>query len=186
MSNTRLLVLIAIAVTLALAAVLWKWSGERAADQQLATEKATIQLYFPAEQGWIGDEPREVDLPQDDDGRARRVVAELLAGPTLDTHYPLLPAGTQVDAAFVEDDGTCVVELVSEISADPPQMGSRQEAELFASLLTSLSANVESVSKVVVLWNGRQPESFGGHFDTTRPLALKQTETVASPGVGGR
>lgn len=177
-----MLLAIAALVAIGLALALWLWSDRRAEQAAIATEEATIQLYFPAEEGWVGEEARQIeDLPQAGDARAERVVAELLAGPTGDGLYPPLPEGTAVDAAFVDGDGTCVVELLSETYFDPPPMGSRQEAELLASLLTSLSANVPGVERLQVLWNGRQPESFGGHFDTTRPLDLGAARTVAQP-----
>lgn len=185
MSQPRMLVAIAVLVTVSLAAALWLWSGKRAEQAAIATEQATIQLYFPAEQGWVREETREIgDLPQAGDARAERVVAELLAGPTTEDLYPLLPEGTTVDAVFVEEDGTCIVELLSEAYSDPPPMGSRQEAELLASLLTSLSANVPDIQRLQILWNGRQPESLGGHFDTTRPIALPSARAVAQPQAG--
>ncbi len=175
-----MLLVIGAVVAVGLAAALWLWSGKRAEQEAVATEAATLQLYFPAEQGWVAEESREVsDLPQQDDARATRVVRELLLGPTGTDLYPLLPTGTEVDAVFVEENGTCIVELLSDTYGDPPSMGSRQEAELLASLLTSLSANVEGVERVVILWNGRQPESLGGHFDTTRPLGLEPARVVA-------
>ena len=168
-----MLVLLAAAVAILLAAVMWFWSGSRAASEAEATTTETIDLYFPAEQGWVAAESHQIaDLPEAGNERAQRVVEALVSGPTGTEFYAPLPAGTLVDGVFVNPDGTCIVELVSETYANPPQMGSRQEVELFASLLRSLKTNVPEVEQVVVLWNGRQPESFGGHLDTTRPLNL--------------
>ena len=180
MSQSKMLLVIGAVVAVGLAVAMWLWSGKRAEQAEVVTEAATLQLYFPAEQGWVAEETREVtDLPQEDDARATRVVRELMLGPSGTGLYPLLPAGTEVDTVFIDDSGVCVVELLSETFAEPPSMGSRQEAELLASLLTSLAANVGEVERVVILWNGRQPESFGGHFDTTRPLGIEPARAVA-------
>lgn len=177
-----MLAVIAVLVAVGLALAMWLWSGRRAERAAIATEAATLQLYFPADEGWVREETRRLDdLPQPDDARAERVVSELLAGPSTGDLYPILPAGTTVDAAFVDEDGTCVIELLSETHREPPPMGSRQEAELLASLLESLSANVPAIERLQILWNGRQPESLGGHLDSTRPLDLRAARAVAQP-----
>ncbi len=175
MSQTRMLIFLAAAVAIVLAAAMWFWSGNRADSSATESVTETIRLYFPVEQGWVAEESHQVaDLPAGGDARAQRVVETLIGGPTGSQFYAPLPAGTVVDGVFVDSDGTCTVELLSDTYPNPPQMGSRQEAEMFASLLRSVSTNVPEVQRMVVLWNGRQPESFGGHLDTTRPVSLDQ------------
>ncbi len=168
-----MLLVIAVIVAVGLAAALWFWGGQRqGSSAAVASEEITI--FFPSDAGWVAAETREIlEVPVADEPRAQRVVEELVAGPTTATLYPLFPTGTAVDAVFI-DGGTCRIELISDTFPQPPQMGSRQETEMFASLVRSVSANVPVVERVVVLWNGRQPESFGGHLDTTRPVGLNQ------------
>ncbi len=39
--------------------------------------------------------------------------------------------------------------------------------------------NVEGAERLVLLWNGRQPNTFAGHIDTTRPLRV-HAELISS------
>jgi hypothetical protein len=79
----------------------------------------------------------------------------------------------------VDDGGTAYVDLRSTEHPSPPFAGTTAEMLALYSLVNSVVTNVEGARALVVLWNGRQPRTFGGHIDTTRPL-LPATHLEAS------
>ncbi len=48
------------------------------------------------------------------------------------------------------------------------------------SLVNTVLLNTPEANRLVVLWNGRQPETFAGHIDTARPLAARPN-LIAEP-----
>ena len=139
---------------------------------KLAESAATarVVLYFPGEESKLYPEPRL--LPEVEDPRAlgTLLVNELLAGPQSGLLPSGLPADVTLGSFHLTEEGVAFVDLRSSEHATPPVTGSTAEMLTLYSLVHTLVENVQTIGSVVILWNGRQPPTFGGHIDTSRPL----------------
>lgn len=133
-------------------------------------ETVPFDLYFPGEDGRLYAEPRELAPTDDPAQTVTRLVEELLGGPAVDGLRAPLPAGVAVARAFVGDDATVILDLVSPDAGAPPGVGSEAEMLMVYSVVNTVLLNVEEAERLVLLWNGRQPTTFAGHLDTARPL----------------
>lgn len=144
-------------------------AGEAAAESG-DTEQVRVQLYFVGAQGRLVREPRDLTWSNDPSAFAERIVEGLLEGPRAEAAYRPFPPDVEVGEVHVDADGTAYVDLRSQAHPRPPFAGSRAEMLALYSLVNSVVENVEGARSLVVLWNGRQPRTFGGHIDTSRPL----------------
>jgi len=135
-----------------------------------AEEPVVVDLFFPGDDGLLYPEPRELPPPADAEAAVTQVVGALLLGPEEEALYPLLPAGVSIGRVHVMDGSTVFLDLESGDGSPPPSSGSLDELVTVYGLVNSIVMNVEAVDQVVLLWNGRQPNTFAGHVDTTRPL----------------
>jgi len=143
-------------------------------DADVATEPARlvrVELYFPGADGRLAREPRDVPYAADASVFAAHVVEALLEGPHAEPP-PYRPFSSEVTLGevHVDEDGVAYVDLRSAAHASPPYAGTTAEMLALYSLVNSVIENVEGATALVVLWNGRQPRTFGGHLDTSRPL----------------
>jgi hypothetical protein len=167
-----------LALAVALAAGACARPGEReteaAVEQQRPAERVTVALHFPGEDGLLHVERRELTLAGGDDARLAAVVAAVLAGPATPGLLAPFPPGIEVGGAYLDPHGTAYVDLVAKESPDPPPSGSALEMVRVYSVVNSVLANEESARAVVLLWNGRQRQTFAGHVDTQRPLVANR------------
>ena len=77
-------------------------------------------------------------------------------------------------------DGTAFVDLRWPNHDDPPESGSTEELQRVYSVVNSVALNVPQVTRVVLLWNGTQRDTFSGHLDTSRPLVADRTLLIPS------
>jgi hypothetical protein len=157
---------------------LWWWLSGRA-GQQLGSgapgaaaqvgEKVGFHLYFPAAAG-LQPEPRELQVTQEPKDRIRKVVEALLAGPQAPGLVRPFPEGVTLGSVQLSDDGIAFVDLRWPDHPDPPPGGSTEEIQRVYSLVDSVALNVPQATRVVVLWNGYQRDTFSGHLDLSRPL----------------
>lgn len=134
------------------------------------------RLLFPSTSGALEAEDREIPRSQDPALLARAILEQLVIGPNRPGSYRGLPEDVVIGNIVLEADGRISVDFESEIHPSPPPSGSHDEYLTLYSIVDSLAQNIPSVRSVVVLWNGRQPPTFGGHVDTSHPLApLRQT-----------
>lgn len=122
-----------------------------------------------------------------------------------------LPAGTALSSVYVLKNGAVALDLRSpaaaarssqdestpegdesaesdEVSSPPPAgearpaWGSRDELVAVYSLVNTVTLNrLDGIERVVLLWDGRQPETFAGHLDLSRPLAADRSWVVSAP-----
>ena len=208
MSRRAAAITIAVVCLTALAALFWWRAGRRAAVEPrpanapaataaptpaavpaTGSEVATpppalpawnVRLYFPGADGLLYPEARELHAADDPQARLPVLLAAMLAGPQEPALLPPLPHGVEIDAAYLAADGVAYLGLRSADHATPPSAGSQSEMTAIYSLVDSIALNVEGAKRVVLLWNGSQLESFGGHLDTSRPLA-PDTSLLARP-----
>lgn len=183
----RRIVAAAIAVVLALGIGLF-WILRPAPEDEIAVvdtppplsvdapELRPYQLYFPGADERLHAETRELAPRPEPTENVTQLVEALLAGPSDEGLWPPLPEGVTLGRAYLVadmeeavDDVTVVLDLVT-ADGVRPSTGSMNELLMLYSLVNTVLLNVEEADRVVLLWNGRQSNTFAGHVDTTRPL----------------
>jgi spore germination protein GerM len=168
------------ALAVLVGAGLWWWLSGRAGGRtgpgaqeegEQAGEKVGFNLYFPAAGGGLRAEPRELRVAAAPKDRVRKVVEALLAGPQTPGLARPMPEGVTVGSVQLGAEGIAYVDLRWPESPDPPPGGSTEEIQRVYSVVDSIALNVPEASRVVLLWNGVQRDSFSGHLDLSRPLA---------------
>jgi Sporulation and spore germination len=190
MSRRAASFILGFALALLVGAGLWWWlsgrakvrfgaGGSEAAGE--GGEKVSFNLYFPGAGGGLQVEPRELQVTEAPKDRARKVVAALLAGPTAAGLARPFPEGVTLGSVQLSDDGTAYIDLRWPDHPDPPPGGSTEEIQRVYSVVDSITLNVPQISRVALLWNSVQRESFSGHLDLSRPL-VPDRAPVASAG----
>lgn len=188
MSRRAASFILGFALALLVGAGLWWWlsgrahrqfggAGPEAAGQP--GEKVSFNLYFPGAGGGLQVEPRELQVTEAPKDRARKVVAALLAGPTAAGLARPFPEGVTLGSVQLSDDGIAYVDLRWPDHPDPPPGGSTEEIQRVYSIVDSVILNVPQVSRVALLWNGVQRETFSGHLDLSRPLVPDRAPVAA-------
>lgn len=126
----------------------------------------TAVLYFPRALGkGLGFEPRELTLTEDDD-LYLTIAQNLMAGPQDPDLHTLLPEGTQLLGATL-DDGICYINFSANfLTAAPP---SQAEQNLLLYSIIDTMGNLSAVTAVQLLVEGERLPEFGGQ-ETSLPL----------------
>ncbi len=143
-------------------------------------EPMSATLYFPDTRGLLGAESRSLTAAPAPEARIHALLAELLRGPREPGLVAPLPEAVEVAGVHLARDGVVYVDLASPEPAPRPT-GSQAEILTVYSLVHSILLNVREARSVVLLWNGRQLETFAGHLDTTRPLRANRDLLPAGP-----
>jgi germination protein M len=130
----------------------------------------TVQLYFPAE-GGLAIEERVLETTQLPQDQVLAIARALLAGPTQAALAAPLPPGHEAATCLLTADGVAYLDLRSPEGAAPPGVGSLEEMQIVYSFVNSITLNLPEARRVVLVWNGTQLETLGGHLDLTKPLA---------------
>jgi hypothetical protein len=180
MSRAAARIVLGAALLLLLAGFLWWWLGGREGRAAREAREAAaagaervalpVDLYFPAGDGGLGVERREIQTTRAPKDQVRHVVEALLAGPQANGLVRPLPREVAVGGVVLAGN-VAYVDLRWADHEDPPPGGSMAEMQTVYSLVNSIALNVPQASQVVLLWNGAQRLSFSGHLDTSQPLA---------------
>ena len=148
---------------------------------EVATGDATlvVDLYFPGG-GRLVAERHELAVGEAATERIAAVVEALLAGPRGAALSAPLPEGVGIRQIYLGEGGTAFLDIESVEGAPPPAAGSQREMLTVYSLVNSVVLNFDDIDQLVLLWNGRQLETFGGHLDTMRPL-VANPDLIAAP-----
>lgn len=128
-------------------------------------------LYFPAASGSLEAEPRTPTEELDNETRRRWIIQQLLDGPSAEQLTRSFAEGTELTSFYATVDGHAFVDLA--LPTDSRSMGSTEELLSIYSLVNTVLMDEPSLSAVVLLFNGRQRETLGGHIDTSRPLVTR-------------
>ncbi len=161
-----------------------------------------VDLYFPGEGGKLYAESRSLARQTDLAGQIQVVIQTLLEGPQSSSlRAPLgdqaqlrqvyLVGGTAAAAATTTPASTSdrptlagqtvVLDLATEGALPPRSTGSQRERLVAYSLVNSVLLNFEQGRGVIILWNGQQSVTFGGHIDTGRPLGADLSLVARQP-----
>lgn len=171
-------VLAAVAVGLGFYALHLKRKVAR--DEQAANEQQLItapQANGPPEpvtlfiandsDGTLGKTQISVALPVERSERARAVLRTLLAQYLKPESTHTIGQGSDVRQVFLMNDGTAVIDMNSAF-ADAHPSGVLAEELTIASVVVTLNANDNKITRVKFLVNGQERETLAGHADLKR------------------
>ncbi|MGZ5468611.1 MAG: GerMN domain-containing protein [Candidatus Aminicenantales bacterium] len=126
----------------------------------------TVTLFFIADDDLLHKETREITAGPTEADEAERALTELIRGSEEGLISPL-PPGTKVRQVFIARDGLATVDFSRDI-ADSFSYGSTSELAAVYSVVNTLVFNFKPVKKVVLLVEGAERETLGGHVDLSR------------------
>ncbi len=130
----------------------------------------TITLFFVAEgDERLHGEEREILAGPSASAEAERILAELIRGSEGNLISPL-PPEAEVRQVFVTEDGLAYVDFSRDIT-EKGSYGSSSELSAVFAVVNTLAYNLKSVKKVVILVEGGERETLGGHVDLTKPFS---------------
>ncbi len=133
----------------------------------------TVRLYFAAPDGdGLVVEPRDVPEQTELRDRVTTLVAELDRGPR-GGGVGALPPGTAVLHVYLDDRGVMTLDL-SRAFQDRFEGGTTAEYLALATLVRTLSANVDGVRRVQIVCGGAPIPTLGGHLPLDRPLDVAE------------
>jgi hypothetical protein len=131
---------------------------------------STVAIYFPDNNGLLSAEEKNVANWATAEAGAQRVLEALMTGPESERLFAPLPAEVTLGTVHLSPESVLYVDLASKTLSSPPTTGSQMELMTVYSLVNTVMLAIPEIESVVLLWNGRQPPSFGGHVDTSLPL----------------
>jgi hypothetical protein len=127
-----------------------------------------VHLYFSgSDHTALIAETRELLNSGDPSDLGKRIIQALVDGPR-ENGVRTLPASTVVKDVFVTDDGTAYVDFNEKVAEDHPG-GVQAEYLSIYSVVNSLVLNLEGVSAVKLLIDGREADTLAGHMDLRFP-----------------
>ena len=127
----------------------------------------TVTLFFIADDDdSLHKETREIAAGPTAADEAERALAELVRGSEKGFLSPL-PPQTKVRQVFVAKDGLATVDFSRDI-ADKFAYGSSSELAAVYAVVDTLVYNFEAIKKVVILVEGSERDTLGGHVDLSR------------------
>lgn len=127
----------------------------------------TVTLFFlDDDDDLLHKETREIAAGPTAAEEAERTLAELIKGSEKGLVSPL-PPQTRVRQVFVGKDGVASVDFSRDI-VEKFSYGSTMELGAVYAVVNTLTFNFKAVKKVVILVEGAEKETLGGHVDLSR------------------
>ena len=101
----------------------------------------------------------------------KKVIEELIKGPVDEDRIRTFPEVTLVRAVYAREQ-TVWVDLGGAVQDEHPG-GAWTEVLAVYSIVNTLTENFTDVSRVQILINGRESETFAGHVDISKPLTSR-------------
>ncbi len=151
-------------------------------EAQTEQGSSYLKIYYPV-RGYLQMEERLVTPEiQDREEAARDTVTEYLKGPA-GMADPAIPPGAKLRGLYFGTNGILYVDL-SETFKSNFQGDALTEYLLLRGLYESLLSNVQGITDVMVLIDGRETGSIGGHILADRPLSGLAITNAAGNGKG--
>ena len=149
------------------------------APAEAATPRIKARLFYLSADGMrLQPSEQEVEFGATTTAQARRLIeAQLQPAPA-----PLVsavPAGTTLKELFLTDRGDAFVDLSPELAKNHTG-GSLDEILTVYTLVSVLTENLPSITRVQILIDGREVDTLAGHVDLRRPLA-RTSEWIEQP-----
>jgi spore germination protein GerM len=126
-----------------------------------------VTLFFIADgDDLLHKETREIAAGPTEADEAERALAALVAGSEEGLVSPL-PPQTRIRQVFIARDGVATVDL-SRDAAEGFAYGSSSELAAVYAVVNTLVYNFKPVKKVILLVEGAERETLGGHVDLSR------------------
>ncbi len=133
-------------------------------------EYKEVSLYFPsAGTGLLVKEPREIFDTASPGDRAKQILSDLLEGPNDPGSLPAVPRGVMLRQVYVTEAGIAYADFSSDLKF-AVRGGSMDEILTVYAIVNSLALNIEEISRVAILLEGREIDTLAGHLDLRRPL----------------
>jgi spore germination protein GerM len=130
----------------------------------------TVTLFFISDDDdSLHKETREIAAGPTAADEAERALAELVRGSEKGFLSPL-PPQTKVRQVFVAKDGLATVDFSRDI-ADKFAYGSSSELAAVYAVVDTLVFNFEAIKKVIILVEGSERDTLGGHVDLSRAFS---------------
>jgi spore germination protein GerM len=131
------------------------------------TATRTVTLFFIADDDdLLHKETREIAAGPTEADEAERALAELVKGSEKGLVSPL-PPETRVRQVFIAKDGVATVDFSRDI-VEKFSYGSSSELAAVYAVVNTLVFNFKPVKKVILLVEGAEKETLGGHVDLSR------------------
>lgn len=114
-------------------------------------------------------EKRTLPWDKDPAQRARRLLSELLRGPSGDA-VRTTPASTVLRSVSIVSDGIAHVDFSAALADEHPG-GSSSELLTVYSIVNTLVFNIDGIKKVQILIEGQTIDTIAGHMDCRQPFA---------------
>jgi len=169
-------------IALGIIVLWWTQRDEPAAPGQIAApevprlegDDALADFYFPGNGGRLFVEQRALPASETLEERLSSLLEAFLLGPEAENLYPAFPPEVSLGHAMVTDEGVAHIDLtITGQNANLP-WGSKQEMLAVYGLVDTVLLNLPEIQGVILLRNGEQRSTFGGHLDTTRLLLANQ------------
>lgn len=136
-------------------------------------ELEEVVLYFtrPGIEGLV-PEKRKIPATSLSSERAKKILRELIKGPTSSSLRPTLPSQSEVRAVFIKGK-TIYVDFTSSLRKYH-WGGSTGEIITLYSIVNTLLENFPSLSQVQILMEGKPQETLVGHVDISQPLSFNR------------
>jgi len=166
--------IVVVVILIVCAAVAWQvWrrlsrEPEVAAPVDISQRTRTVTLYFGSRDGAsLVPESRELRARDDAIGDLRCVVEALISGPQ-DGGVPTLPSAARLLGAYISED-TAYLDFSAEIM-DVSTGSTAGEYMLIASVVNTVCSNFDRVEAVMILVEGKEVDTLGGHLLISGPL----------------
>jgi spore germination protein GerM len=131
------------------------------------TATRTVTLFFIADDDdLLHKEAREIAAGPTEADEAERALAELIKGSEKGLASPL-PPETRVRQVFIAKNGVATVDFSRDI-VEKFSYGSSSELAAVYAVVNTLVYNFKPVKKVILLVEGAEKETLGGHVDLSR------------------
>jgi spore germination protein GerM len=144
--------------------------SSRREDGQLNQEfppqsiKIATHLYFADRQNFfLKSEQRAMHQTDDPVDFGQAIVEALIKGPQKGL-VRTIPAGTKLNAIYIDSDNVCYVDLSATVRNNHPG-GSNSEMLTIYSVVNSLILNVSGIKRVKILIDGNETPTLAGHIN---------------------
>ncbi|HUV51306.1 MAG TPA: GerMN domain-containing protein [Anaerolineae bacterium] len=138
-------------------------------EKSYGSDQPVVHLYFAdRENRFLVAEDRAVLHYDEPAELGRIIIKELIQGPQ-EGLMQTIPAGINLRAFYITQDGTAYVDLTGEITEEHPG-GVKSELLTIYSMVNSLILNMSEINAVRILIGGGESLTLAGHIDLRLPF----------------